>query len=91
MNQGRGKRINKENIECYKYHKLGHFQNECPCLEDFANYADYDNNEEVLLMAYKEQSQSKIWYLDSGCSNHMCGVKEWFHDLDTSFRETVRL
>jgi hypothetical protein len=59
MNQGRGKRINKENIECFKCHKLGHFQNECPNLEDYANYADYDNSEEVLLMAYKEQSQSK--------------------------------
>ncbi|KAK2426825.1 hypothetical protein QL285_025456 [Trifolium repens] len=91
MNQGRGKRINKDNIECYKCHKLGHFQNECHSLEDSANYADYDYSEEVLLMAYKEQSQGKIWYLDSGCSNHMCGVKEWFHDLDTSFRETVRL
>jgi hypothetical protein len=74
---------------------MGHFQNECPSLEDYANYADYDNSEKVLLMAFKspqyDQSQSKIWYLDSGCSNHMCGIKEWFFDLDTNFRETVRL
>jgi hypothetical protein len=39
----------------------------------------------------QNQSKSKIWYLDSGCSNHMCGVKEWFHELDTKFKETVRL
>jgi hypothetical protein len=94
--QGRGKRINKDNIECYKCHKFGHFQYECPNLEDSANYADYDS-EEVLLMAFEassvtqNQPKNKIWYLDSGCSNHMCGVKEWFHELDTRFRETVRL
>jgi hypothetical protein len=95
MNQGRGKRINKDNIECFKCHKMSHFQSECPSLEDYANYADYDNSEEVLLMAFKspqhDQSQNKIWYLDSGCSNHMRGIKEWFFDLDTNFRETVRL
>jgi hypothetical protein len=95
--QGRGKRISKDNIECYKCHKLGHFQYECPNLEDAANYADYDDSEEVLLMAFEtstntqNQSKNKIWYLDSGCSNHMCGIKEWFHELDTKFRETVRL
>jgi hypothetical protein len=93
--QGIGKRINKESIECYKCHKLGHFQYECPSLEDAANYVDYDDSEEVLLMAYDtprlNQPKKQIWYLDSGCSNHMCGVKEWFHELDTKFRETVRL
>jgi transposase InsO family protein len=93
--QGRGKRINKESIECYKCHRFGHFQYECPNLEDYANYANYDDSEEVLLMAFEaatqNQPRSKIWYLDSGCSNHMCGVKEWFHELDTKFRETVRL
>jgi hypothetical protein len=95
MNQGRGRKINKEHIECYKCHKFGHFQNECPSLEDYANYADYNDSEEVLLMAFnpslRNESQGKIWYLDSGCSNHMCGVKEWFYDLDSTFRETVRL
>ncbi|PNX94522.1 copia-type polyprotein [Trifolium pratense] len=90
--QGRGKRINKETIECYKCHKLGHFQYECPNVGDYANYAD---NEEVLLMAFdkshQESTKKQIWYLDSGCINHMCGVKEWFHDLDMNFKETVRL
>ncbi|GAU23238.1 hypothetical protein TSUD_172660 [Trifolium subterraneum] len=96
-NQGRGKRINKENVECYKCHKFGHFQYECQNSEGggYANYADFDDSEEVLLMAHESTSsnnpRAKVWYIDSGCSNHMCGIKEWFHDLDDSFRESVRL
>lgn len=29
------------------------------------------------------ESSSNIWFLDSGCSNHMTGNKELFENLDT--------
>nr|GFA52260.1 retrovirus-related Pol polyprotein from transposon TNT 1-94 [Tanacetum cinerariifolium] len=32
-----------------------------------------------------------FWFLDSGCSNHMCGKREFFCDLDENFKETVML
>ncbi|MCH98477.1 retrovirus-related Pol polyprotein from transposon TNT 1-94, partial [Trifolium medium] len=61
---------------------------------DYANYAEFDDTEEVLLMAFDssppEHHKSKVWFIDSGCSNHMCGVKEWFFDFDPNFRETVK-
>uniref|UniRef100_A0A2N9GIX8 Integrase catalytic domain-containing protein n=1 Tax=Fagus sylvatica TaxID=28930 RepID=A0A2N9GIX8_FAGSY len=47
-----------------------------------------------LLMSYVELNQSRredVWFLDSGCSNHMCANKEWFSDLDEEFRESVKL
>lgn len=44
--RGRGRQsFNKENIECYKCHKLGHFQYECPDSEENANYVEQGEEE----------------------------------------------
>lgn len=32
-----------------------------------------------------------VWFLDSGCSNHMTGEKSWFCELDEEFKHSVRL
>lgn len=93
--RGRGRQsYNKALIECYKCHKLGHFQYECPSWEKGVNYAELDEEEEMLLMAYVEGSNAKrddVWFLDSGCSNHMSGNKKWFNNLDEEFRHFVKL
>lgn len=34
--------------------------------------------------------QPGIWYLDTGCSNHMTGHKNWLLDLDESVKSKVR-
>lgn len=37
---------------------MGHYQNECPILEHKeANYVGFDEDEEVLLMAYEDMKQ----------------------------------
>ncbi|GAU11414.1 hypothetical protein TSUD_344050 [Trifolium subterraneum] len=95
-NRGRGRgrsNFNKELVECYKCHKLGHYQHECPDWND-ANYAEFVNEEETLLMASTDHGNAireKTWYLDSGCSNHMIGNKDWLFDFDPSFKDSVRL
>lgn len=100
--RGRGRMFpNKSTVECYKCHRLGHFQYECPKLEEKANYAD--EVEEMLLMAYEEEdkeddetktekimmtyegadgenTRKKVWFLDSGCSNHMSGDQDLFFE-----------
>jgi hypothetical protein len=93
--RGRGRQTsNKALVECFKCHKLGHFQYECPDWEKRANYAELDEEEELLLMSYVELHNSKrevVWFLDSGCSNHMTGNKQWFVELDEEFSHSVKL
>jgi hypothetical protein len=89
-----GVQFDKASVECYHCHKLGHYQYECPDKEKETKVNFAETEGEMLLMAYidkKENSSGDTWYLDSGCSNHMCGNKSLFYDLDETFRETVKL
>lgn len=81
-------------IECFKCHELGHFQYECPSWERNVNYAEHDEEEELLLMAHLEEHKTnheEVWYIDSGCSNHMTGNKNLFTTLDEGHRSSVEL
>jgi len=89
--RGRGY-VNRDTVECFKCHKMGHYKAECPSWEKEANYVEME--EDLLLMAHVEQigdEEKQIWFLDSGCSNHMCGTREWFIELDSGFKQNVRL
>lgn len=39
----------------------------------------------------REEQRSGIWFLDSACSTHMTGAREWFVRLDENFSHTVKL
>ncbi|KAM0015323.1 putative RNA-directed DNA polymerase [Helianthus debilis subsp. tardiflorus] len=70
---------------------MGHFQYECPT---GVNYAEYEENEELVLMAYLEEEPTEFkghWFLDSACSNHMTGTRSWFTKLDENIKHAVRL
>lgn len=49
------------------------------------------NMEDTTFMAYTpEESKGMMWFLDSGCSNHMCGNRDRFIDLDLEFTSSVK-
>ncbi|GKA10686.1 retrovirus-related pol polyprotein from transposon TNT 1-94 [Tanacetum coccineum] len=51
-----------------------------------------EESEQLLLMAYTpEVTKSNVWFLDSGCSNHMSGDPSWFSDLNQNHTTTVKL
>jgi hypothetical protein len=85
--RGRGRArpfVNRSAIICYRCQKPGHYQFECSSIEKEANYAEFDEEEELLLMAHAEVQdiKDKGIYGYSGWSNHMTGNKKWFVELD---------
>jgi hypothetical protein len=55
---------------------------------------ELDDEEELLLMAHVQMggsSREDVWFIDSGCSNHMTGNKKWFISLDENFSHAVKL
>ena len=92
--RGRGRLYNKATVECYSCHKLGHFAYECPSGNNGAQFTEIEEKDEVLLMAFVELHETRrgdVWFVDSGCSNHMCGERNMFSSLDTAFTHNVKL
>ena len=92
--RGRGRgTFNKANVQCFRCQKFGYFQYECSENKE-ANYAEFDEEEEMFLMSYEEKhgvQREDTWILDFGCSNHMCGDRSMFSDLNEDFRHSVKL
>ncbi|KAI5423177.1 hypothetical protein KIW84_046241 [Lathyrus oleraceus] len=67
---------------------------ECPDWEKKTNYAELEEEEELLLMAYEEMcqpTQEEAWFLGSSCSNHVTGNKKWFSKIEEGFCRIVKL
>lgn len=100
--QAQEQRYDKSDVECYYCKKYGHYANECRKKErdhrrSNANYTVESENEEEsedqLFLACNAVIENKkdVWYLDSGCSNHMTGDKELFISLDNNVKSDVTL
>ncbi|CAM8990990.1 unnamed protein product [Rhodiola kirilowii] len=82
----------KSRVQCYKCQKFGHYKSECRANERVEQaYASEAHGNMVLACKTKETcgGYTDVWYLDSGCSNHMSGRKELFSRLDESARAEV--
>ncbi|XP_057250732.1 uncharacterized protein LOC130591431 [Beta vulgaris subsp. vulgaris] len=99
---GRGRRHfgdqchRKSHILCHYCKKNGNKEVEC-CKkqreENQANFTEQADEESNLFMAHSALDilLNDVWFIDSGCSNHMCGTKSMFKELDESKKSEVRL
>ncbi|KHN01769.1 Retrovirus-related Pol polyprotein from transposon TNT 1-94, partial [Glycine soja] len=79
--KGRGKGIrgrDKSDVECYQCHRYDHYQSECQTNlnkdnGEKTNFVEKEEEVSLLMVCHvKEETQQNMWYLDTGCSNHMC-------------------
>lgn len=85
---------NKGKPQCHNCKRFGHIQKDCRFVnQQHASFAEGENDEGNLLFACQKafHEDKNVWYLDSGCSNHMTGKKEAFINIDSSFGSKVKL
>ncbi|KAA8524804.1 hypothetical protein F0562_011227 [Nyssa sinensis] len=87
-------RNNKNGVQCYHCKKYGHIKVDCWYKDQQVNYAA-ENGEESskLFMTHFDPNNksSDVWFVDSGCSNHMTGMKSLFKELDETQKLKVQL
>ena len=95
MNSGRERDFDKSKVECFRCHKFGHYRSECYTRlpndkEEKSNFAENKEGETLLMVFQAEkESEKDVWYVDTGCSNHMSGSKSSFSHLNDNFHSTV--
>uniref|UniRef100_A0A803MLN5 Uncharacterized protein n=1 Tax=Chenopodium quinoa TaxID=63459 RepID=A0A803MLN5_CHEQI len=101
--RGRGRRHNggfnqhsRSNIQCNYCKKNGHTETNCWSKqrgESKANFSEAPQEESNLFLAHSklEPMEHGIWFVDSGCSNHMSGERKWFKSIDNTKQSVVRL
>ncbi|KAK2417383.1 putative mitochondrial protein [Trifolium repens] len=89
----------KSKIQCFSCNKWGHYASECQNKgkkkqDNEAHHARQNDSDSdgLLLMVTTNTADdhSKLWYLDTGCSNHMIGHREWLLEFDDKFKSTVK-
>ncbi|XP_070005459.1 uncharacterized protein [Nicotiana sylvestris] len=97
---GKPRSADKSHIECYRCHRYGHYRSECRTnlknvRGENSNFTEVtETEEEVSLLMVSQSTEERhtdLCYLDTGCSNYMCGEKSTFSELDETFRTTVKL
>ncbi|XP_075499941.1 uncharacterized protein LOC142538514 [Primulina tabacum] len=65
----------------------------CPNKDQQVNYAAENEKESKLFMVHSntDNNSSGVWFVDSGCSNHMTDTKSMFKELDETQKVKVQL
>ncbi|CAH1447100.1 unnamed protein product [Lactuca virosa] len=89
------KQREEQNPQCRYCNKLGHREVDCWTKkreeQNHANFLEKIEEESKLFMAHSStvDTSNGVWFVDSGCSNHMTGTKSLFKDLDETQKGVV--
>eukprot|EP00253_Pinus_taeda_P014808 PITA_14808 len=96
--QAHGQRYDKSQVQCHYCKKYGHYANECRKKQNdmnsrqnvnFANEENKNSKNVLLTCNIAQDKQQDVWFLDSGCSNHMTGNIAMFANLDEDVKSEV--
>jgi hypothetical protein len=87
--KGEGKK-DMSKVKCFACHKFGHYAGQCPnkkkkqittstTVEEFST--KFDKEFSLVVCFSMRTTHSDMWYIDSGASRHMTGVREHLTDL----------
>ncbi|CAN6572549.1 unnamed protein product [Malus baccata var. baccata] len=82
-------------VKCHKYSRFRHMQKDCTYKDNqFAHYTKAEDEETNMFYVGHDttvQEEAKVWFVDSGCSNHMTANKNILHNVDTTNLTRVKM
>ena len=80
--------------KCKRCTRHSHFEKDCYFRQkEESNFIENNNSNDQLFYTClnAQEEQNDTWYIDSGCSNHMIGNKNFFVTLDENIKSQITL